>query len=83
MVRRGTEIALSRVENFKGGTGALLSREILAPDEMGGHGRKFGFTTLEPGASIGTRAIPRPIISSKARRATTTTARGSTSQKAT
>ncbi|MCI6260872.1 MAG: cupin domain-containing protein [Pyramidobacter sp.] len=56
MIRRGTEIALSKVENFKGGTGALLSREILMPEEMGGHGRKFGFTTLEPGASIGTHA---------------------------
>ncbi|OON89879.1 MULTISPECIES: cupin domain-containing protein [unclassified Pyramidobacter] len=56
MIRRGTEIASSRVENFKGGTGALLSCEILAPGEMGGHGRKFGLTTLEPGASIGTHA---------------------------
>ena len=32
MIRRGTEIALSKVENFKGGTGALLSREILMPE---------------------------------------------------
>lgn len=54
MIRRETEIASSKVENFKGGKGALFSREILLAGEMNGHGRKFSLTTLEPGASIGT-----------------------------
>lgn len=56
MIRRSAEIIESKTENFKGGAGAVRSREILAPGEMGGHGRKFSFTELPPGASIGTHA---------------------------
>lgn len=56
MIRREKDIVVNTTEGFKGGAGVMRSREILAPGEMGGHGRKFGLTTLEPGASIGTHA---------------------------
>lgn len=54
MIRRASKVSESVTANFKGGKGSVLSREILEANEMGGHGRKFGYTVLEPGSSVGT-----------------------------
>ena len=54
MIRRASEITPSTVEGFKGGKGPLISREIRSAEELGAHGRKFGYTVLPPGSSIGT-----------------------------
>ena len=41
---------------FKGGKGCMISREIRTAGELGANGRKFGYTVLPPGASIGDHA---------------------------
>ena len=53
MIRRAQEIPVTTSERFKGGKGTLISRDILSPEELAPHGRKFGYTVLPPGASIG------------------------------
>jgi mannose-6-phosphate isomerase-like protein (cupin superfamily) len=53
MIRKASEITASTVEGFKGGKGALISRDIRSAEELAPHGRKFGYSILPPGASIG------------------------------
>lgn len=53
MIRKASEIATVTTEGFKGGKGELISRDIRTAEELGVHGRKFGYSMLPPGASIG------------------------------
>lgn len=56
MIRKAFDNPTTVTTGFKGGKGDMISREILTADELGRHGRKFGYTALPPGASIGTHA---------------------------
>ena len=40
-------------ENMRGGDGTVKLTELLAPEELNGHGRMFSMITLEKGCSIG------------------------------
>ena len=53
MIRKASEVTASPVEGFTGGKGALISRDIRSAEELAPHGRKFGYSILPPGASIG------------------------------
>ena len=44
MSRKASEITASTVEGFKGGKGALISRDIRSAEELAPHGRKFGYS---------------------------------------
>ena len=48
MIRKASEITASTVEGFKGGKGALISRDIRSAEELAPHGRKFGYSILPP-----------------------------------
>ncbi|NMA94160.1 MAG: cupin domain-containing protein [Clostridiales bacterium] len=53
MIRRQGQF-LDQVEtNLKGGSGEIMLRNLLLPDEMHGAARFCGITTIPPGASIG------------------------------
>ena len=53
MIRKASEFTATHTPRFKGGKGELISTEILTAEEMAPHGRKFGYTVLPPGSSIG------------------------------
>ena len=53
MIRKASEITATTTVGFKGGKGEMISRDIRTADELAPHGRKFGYTVLPPGSSIG------------------------------
>lgn len=53
MIRRNSDMPFEQIERFKGGAGTLVTRSMHGPEELKGYGRKFGFSVLNPGCSIG------------------------------
>ena len=53
IVRHESDMHREDRQEMRGGTGTVIVKDLLAPEELSGHGRLFAENVVPPGASIG------------------------------